>query len=248
MIVARAILFFLIGGLAFLRAQDEPGRGKKLFEAHCALCHGQTGAGGRGPNLAQPTLPHAADDEQLATIISEGIRGTEMPGAWQLTEREVRQVAAYVRSLGHIEAVPLPGDPVRGRALYESKGGCAACHIVRGAGAGIGPELTDIGARRNAEYLREALVKPGATVPPQFLMVSVTTRDGRKIRGTRLNEDSFTIQLRDPGGRLYSFRKSDLASLKKESNVSLMPSYETKFTAGELDDVIAYLASLRGES
>ena len=157
-------------------------------------------------------------------------------------------MASYVRSLGRVAVVALPGDPVRGKALYESKGGCAGCHIIRGAGSSIGPELTDIGARRNADFIRESLVKPAASVPPSFLMVKVTTREGKTVGGMRVNEDTFTIQIRDAAGRLYSFRKSDLTSLKKAPNVSLMPAYDTKFTAAELDDLIAYLASLRGES
>ncbi len=180
-IASRLAFCFLLCALQNAWSQDDLERGKKLFQAHCALCHGQTGAGGRGPNLAQPALAHAPDDEQLAKVISDGIPGTEMPGAWQLDDREVAQVAGYVRSLGHIAVVPLPGDPVRGKALFESKGGCAGCHIVRGAGSSIGPELTDIGARRNAGYIRESLIKPGASVPPNFLAVTVTTREGKTI-------------------------------------------------------------------
>jgi len=218
-----------------------------LFEAHCALCHGETGAGGRGPNLIRPTLPHAPDDEQLAHVIRRGIPGSEMPGFWQLADREVLLVTAYVRSLGRVEPVQLPGDAARGRALYQ-KSGCMACHIGHGEGSGVGPELSDIGARRNAAYLRESLLQPNAAVPPEFLVVSVATSGGKTIRGVRLNEDSFTIQLRDPAGRFYSFRKADLASLKKEPGVSLMPSYESRLSAAQLDDLIAYLASLRGES
>ena len=66
------------------------------------------------------------------------------------------------------------------------------------------------------------------------------------VRGVRVNEDSFTIQLRDDSNRFRSFRKSDLKELKKEFDVSTMPSYKS-LTAVELDDLVAYLASLRGE-
>jgi cytochrome c oxidase cbb3-type subunit III len=221
-------------------------RGKQLYENQCSVCHGQTGTGGKGARLAQPTLRRAPDDGALASVIANGIPGTEMPAAWQMTEREVWQVAGYVRSLGRIPVVALPGNAERGHALYDSKGGCAACHITRGSGTALGPELTEIGAKRSAEYLREALVKPGATVTEQFLMISATTRDGKAIRGERITEDIFTIQIRDASGRMQSLRKADLTNFKKLPHESLMPSYESRFSAAELDDLVAYLATLRG--
>src|SRR6266404_1217270 len=124
---------------------DDLARGKKLFESQCALCHGQTGLGGRGPNLARPVLRRvgAADDKALIKLIQYGIPGSEMGGAWQMSDREVTQVAAYVRALGKIPAESLSGDPGRGQMIYRREG-CANCHVASGAGAGFGPELTDV--------------------------------------------------------------------------------------------------------
>src|SRR5437899_8314246 len=68
--------------------------GAKLFQNHCALCHGPKGEGGRGPMLSRPKLPRAPDDAALVKVIEEGIRGTEMPGADSMTEREMHQTAA----------------------------------------------------------------------------------------------------------------------------------------------------------
>jgi cytochrome c oxidase cbb3-type subunit III len=237
----RALLFFC-GVLAF--AQDDLARGKKLYEGFCSLCHGQTGTGGKGPNLAQPTLARAADDEQLVAVIREGIRGTEMPGFWQLTEREAKQLAAYVRSLGRIEPEKLPGDPARGKAIYANNK-CASCHIIRGAGTGLGPELSEIGAKRSGVYLKESIVNPSAAVPEGYLVVGVTS-GGRTVRGVRVNEDSFSIQIRDAGGKFHSFRKSE-ATIQREPKSSLMPAFD-KLSPGDLDDLVAYLASLRGDS
>ena len=226
--------------------QDDLARGKKLYEGFCSLCHGQTGTGGKGPNLAQPTLARAPDDERLVAVIQEGIRGTEMPGFWQLTENEAKQLAKYVRSLGRTEVEKLAGDSAKGKALYDARG-CASCHIIRGAGSSLGPELTEIGARRSSAYLKEAIVTPGSAVPEGFLVISVATADGKTARGMRVNEDSFTIQMRDAGGKFHSYRKADV-KITREPKTSLMPSYDKKFSAAELDDMIAYLASLRGES
>src|SRR5579872_7006245 len=159
--------------------QDDLAHGKKLYEGFCSLCHGQTGTGGKGPNLAQPTLSRAPDVYTLVAVIQQGIRGTEMPGFWQLTDHEAKQVAVYVRSLGRIAPEKLPGDTARGHALYASTR-CASCHIVRGSGTSLGPELTEIGARRSSAYLREAIVNPGAAVPEGFLVVNVVS-GGRTI-------------------------------------------------------------------
>jgi putative heme-binding domain-containing protein len=253
--ISQAVMMFvaavLIGGYALQgpaneRSTNALSHGEKLFVAHCALCHGIGGTGGRGPALNHPELRSASTDQALFRIIQNGIEGTEMPGAWQLTDREINQLAGYVKSLGRTAIVKLPGDTAKGKQLYDSKGGCAACHIASGRGGNMGPDLSDIGARRSANYLREALLDPGAAVPDGFMVVSATTRDGKKVRGVRSNEDSFTIQLRDASNTFHSFRKNQLTELKKELGTSLMPGYRDVLAASEIDDLVAYLAGLRG--
>ena len=223
---------------------DDLAHGKRLYVGQCALCHGIEGVGGRGPALNQPTQRRAKDYQALYVVIKNGVAGTEMPAAWHMNDREVWRVVGYILSLNRVEDAKPTGDAGRGGELYRAKG-CAGCHIIRGEGGASGPELTEIGARRSAAYLREALIDPAASAPEGFLVVGVITRAGRNLRGVRVNEDSFTIQLRDDEGRFLSFRKIELRSLKKEFGVSTMPSYKT-LAAAELDDLIAYLASLGG--
>jgi cytochrome c oxidase cbb3-type subunit 3 len=221
----------------------DPAVGKRLFESQCALCHGQSGGGGRGPNLHRPKLNKAADDAELAKVISQGIQ-PEMPGAWQLSPREVKSVVAYVRSLGSIPLEPLPGDPSRGERLFKTKA-CDTCHMIRGQGSSFGPELTGIGAKRSAAFLRESLVAPEAVVPDDFLLVELVTSSGATISGVRMNEDTFSIQIKEANGELHSFRKSALKDFRKLRGKSPMPSYDGALTPDEMNDLIAYLASLR---
>jgi cytochrome c oxidase cbb3-type subunit 3 len=221
-------------------------QGKKIFESQCALCHGQTGTGGRGPSLHRPKLTKAPDDEALWKVISNGIE-PEMPGAWQLNQREVYSVGAYVKSLGAIPPEVLPGEPARGERVYQSKG-CAGCHMIAGKGEGFGPELTEIGARRNGAHLRETLLHPAAELPEGFLYVAITTQSGTAIRGIRVNEDSFNIQIKDVHGQFHSFAKAELRDLKRLPNETPMPAYGSSISNAELDDLVAYLASLKGKS
>jgi cytochrome c oxidase cbb3-type subunit 3 len=229
--------------------QGEPpdaATGKKLFELHCAVCHGIEGrGGGRGPNLNQVRLELAPDDAALKSLIENGVP-PEMPEAWYMSERDVANVVAYVRSLGTIPAEVVTGDATRGARVY-AKGGCANCHIVAGEGGGFGPELTEVGARRGAEYLRECLVKPSTHLPEGFLWVEVTPASGETLRGIRVNEDTFSIQIKDSSGGFHSLRKQELKELRKLRGETPMPSYEKSLNAAELQDLVAYLASLRGK-
>jgi putative heme-binding domain-containing protein len=220
-------------------------RGEKLFQVHCALCHGLKGEGGRGPILTRAKLSRAPDDTTLLKILDDGIPGTEMPGAGTMSDREMRQTAAYVRALGKVALKPVPGDALRGAEIYHGKGNCAACHSVHGEGGVAGPDLSAIGNSRSAVYLRESIVNPGAAVPEGYLLVTVVSNSGERVTGMRVNEDSFSIQIRDNSGRSYSFWKKDLAQLERQRGKSPMPSYQGQLADGELTDLVAYLASLK---
>lgn len=234
--------------------------GKKLFLAHCSACHGPRGDGGRGANLAQRRLRHAPDDLTLMEVIRNGILGTEMPPT-RLSDREAWQVAAYVRSLSRIELQPVSGNPSRGMTLFWTKGNCGQCHTVGDRGGRMGPDLTDIGSRRNPSHLLTSLLDPEASVPENFalyrrivfipdnfLQVRVLTKDGQRLTGIRMNEDAFSIQIRDFSDRIHSFWKSELVELHKDWGKSPMPSYRSVFSATEVEDIVAYLVSLRDPS
>jgi len=253
--VKRPAAFLLFCLLAAAQGPTEPtgqppvtpetlAAGERIFRTQCAYCHGDRGEGGRGPVLAHPRLVRAPDDLALFNLIARGIPESEMPGFW-LTAREIWQVAAFVRTLGQVPVEKISGDPVRGEKLY-AKGGCARCHTIAGRGGAIGPDLSDIGKRRSAAYLRDALVNPEAAVPVGFLMVRVASQSGYSGAGVRVNEDAFSIQIRDLSDKFHSFWKSELLDLKKEPGKSPMPGYRETFTSAAIDDVIVYLLSLDG--
>jgi putative heme-binding domain-containing protein len=230
-----------------------PGDGKKLFDGLCQDCHGVNGTGDEAPALNQPS---AKDDAALHRIIRDGIAGTGMPRARRMTEEEVDVLVSYVRSLGRGGPVTVAGNATNGRAVY-AKLDCASCHTIAGQGGTFGPELTRIGQRRAPNYLRQTLLDPGRELPKgvqgillngfsEYLPVSVVERNGREVRGVRVNEDSFTIQVRGADGVLYSFRKGDVQNVDKQFGRSLMPTYRDRLSASETDDLVAYLYSLGG--
>jgi cytochrome c oxidase cbb3-type subunit 3 len=219
--------------------------GRRIFDAQCAWCHGNEGDGGTGPNL-HGRLRHATTLTSIVDIIVNGIPGTDMPSfRLGLTERSTRQAATYVLSLSRAAARPGPGNAERGVTVYQSSG-CGSCHVIEGRGGILGPELSTIGGRRGAVYLREAIVKPAASHPPGYLVVRAVPNTGAPIRGIRVNEDVFSILIRDAGGTVHALQKSDLTRVDRELEATLMPSYESRLSPPQLDDIVSYLASLRG--
>ena len=140
---------------------------------------------------------------------------------------------------------PVVGDAARGKAIYQERG-CAACHVLGGAGRAFGPDLSEIGAQRGAAYIKQAILEPSARVPDGHVVVTAKPKDARSVRGVRVSEDVFWVYVRDPGGKIYRYWKPDLEALEREAGASLMPAYGAERRPTEIDDLVTYLASLRG--
>ena len=91
-------------------------------------------------------------------------------------------------------------------------------------------------------------MEPAASVPNGFLMVTAVTAEGRAVGGVRVNEDAFSIQLRDLSDRVHSFWKDELRTLEKLWQSSPMMSYAERLTPEQTDDLVSYLVSLKGAS
>lgn len=218
--------------------------GETNFRHHCAACHGANGHGGEAPDLTVAQLHRGDSDEALFRTIRFGIPGTEMPGT-RFPDNRVRQVIAYLRSVRRAaRPLDVPGDPGRGKALFEGAGGCLTCHWVRGKGGRSGPELSRIGAARSLAGLRSSLLDPNADLDDTYWQWEAVDKDGNRIRGIRLSEDIFSIRILDSGGNLLSIDKDDVTDIRLLEESS-MPSYREALNAAEIDDLVAYLHSLR---
>jgi putative heme-binding domain-containing protein len=236
-----------------LKAQDANGKypqadieyGLQVYTAQCSTCHGPNGDGVPGVNMRSGKLPRAPNDQELRTVITSGIAGTGMP-AFVLDPGEMTGVIAYVRSMGSFDAGSVTmGDEARGKILFEGKGQCATCHRINGKGPRVAPDLSDVGANRTADLLKQTLLDPTAAMMPINRSVHAVTRDGKVINGRRLNEDTYTVQLIDDKENLVSLEKANLREYTV-IKTSSMPSYKDKLNTQEIADLMAYLFSLKG--
>lgn len=217
--------------------------GRKLYAGRCGHCHGLDGEGGRGSVLNTGRFRHGGSDRELFLVIRNGIPNTEMPGSSNLPQAEVWRMVAWVQRLSR-QGAPEPaiGDSAAGAAVYQ-KNGCATCHSIYGQGGFLGTDLTDVGAKRSVRHLRESVVNPDADIPLDYRSVTVTTATGQSISGIHLNEDEYSVHLRDMSGDLRSFLKAELQDVKLPRK-SLMPAY-TSLPENDLENLVSYLSSLR---
>lgn len=219
--------------------------GSRLYRLNCFACHGPEGASIPGVDFQRGQFKRAASDEDLLRAIRNGVPGTAMP-PHSIGDAQLLALVAYIRNL-HDSAASAAGsgNSDRGRALFEGKGGCLACHRVNSKGSRVGPDLSEAGAIRTAAYLERSILDPNESILPEHRFVRAVTRQGVVITGRRLNEDSHTLQLIDTDERLRSLSKSDLREFTLLTTSS-MPSYQGKFSSSELADLVTYLLSLKG--
>lgn len=228
--------------------------GARNFRNHCAICHALDATGESGPDLTRSEYRHGNSNSALFRIVSQGITGTSM-AAHRFTDREVWQLVAYLRSLDRrSDPEKLSGDPAKGKAIFSEQGDCSRCHMVDGQGGRLGPDLSDVGWKRSAGFLKESILEPSAEIgntsetfvdgTRRYWPVTLTLADGNSVDGVVLNEDSYSIQVMDEEERLLSYSKQLLKEIRR-GQVSAMPTYQGDLSEAEVDDLVAYLASLK---
>jgi cbb3-type cytochrome c oxidase subunit III len=134
--------------------------GASLFRANCSPCHGLNAkGGGRGPDLTSGRWTHGSSDAEIFRTITQGVPGTQMP-ANTFEDSETWTIIAFLRSLAPSDHAKTIGDPVKGEILFRGRAGCATCHMVKGHGGLLGPDLTRVGASRSTTYLIESIRDP----------------------------------------------------------------------------------------
>jgi putative heme-binding domain-containing protein len=255
---------FLVAGRVVM-AQEPPGKnpaannphlgnpqsirsGMALYRIRCGDCHGLDAGGYRGPDLIA-LLAGGVTDERLFQTIRKGVPGTEMPASLETDapDTDLLMIIAYLRKLGTVAPPESPiGNIESGGRLFAAQ--CASCHRVAGRGGRLGPDLTRIGAARSRAALTREIRTPSEWIQPAFETVTVVMKDGQRIRGTKKNEDVFSIQVMDMRERIQGYLKSDLQDVIYEKT-SLMPVFGPgRLSDSDLNDLLGYLGTLRGES
>ena len=217
--------------------------GMMEFRMRCGECHGLDARGYRGPDLSA-AIAGGATDERLFQTIRKGVPGTEMPPT-NAPDDDLLMIIAYLRDLGgSVPAEKPTGNVDNGAKLFAAE--CTSCHRTGPGtrGGRLGPDLGRIGLARSRSALQREIRTPSEWIAPGFETISLV-QNGQRIRGTKKNEDTFSIQIMDTRERLQGYLKRDVQVTEEKE--SLMPVFgPQRLSDSDLNDLIGYLTTLRG--
>jgi cytochrome c oxidase cbb3-type subunit 3 len=216
---------------------------KTAFNTACASCHGLDARGGeRGPDLVSRPEVVRKTDAELLKILIDGKTAAGMPSFASFAPARLSGLVSYLRSLqGRSKMLPLPGDPVRGKALFFGKAKCAECHMIGGQGGFFGQDLTSYATRMTADDIRSVVVSPSKDLDPRRGLVTVILADSTTLSGMPRNEDNFSLQLQTPDGVFHLLNKSDIKDLTYTGRSAMPSDYGAILSPVELNDLVSYL-------
>src|SRR5690348_78225 len=122
--------------------------GRILYNKTCTGCHGPDGReGDRAPSLDANRRYFRVSEAAIFDTVKNGIPGTIMPASG-LPDTDAWKITAFIRNVRATASdLVVPGNPENGMKVFTGAGGCSRCHMIRGRGGLIGPDLSSVGAQ-----------------------------------------------------------------------------------------------------
>jgi cytochrome c oxidase cbb3-type subunit III len=248
-----ALLFALAAAtsVAYPQTPDKPDSSKQatsdagteLFEAKCAACHGLDGRGGEhAPDLAGAPPVRSRSDAQLLQIIRDGVVAKGMPAFLSLGDQKICALVGHLHFLqGTTATLAVNGDSRHGKELFEGKGGCANCHVMKGSGGFISTDLSDFASKHNSSEIREAVLNPGQGNDPGQTAVIATTTAGDRYSGLIRNENNSSLQIQDAQGLFYLLMKANLRNVERSPGPAMPVNYRQQLGKKDIEDLVSYI-------
>ncbi|KSA11937.1 HEAT repeat domain-containing protein [Maribacter dokdonensis] len=198
-------------------------------------------------NALLSSLINKASKDQLKQGIlldlMESVNATENPKL--IAQLDKLKEAGY--SADSFQETLYGGNWWAGRSVFNNNptAQCVRCHSVNGSGGEVGPKLDNIGNILNRQQLLEALIEPSIRLAPGYGTVTITLKDGQKVKGVLIEENDKELLLRTSEAEPLRVPLMRIAS--RENSMSAMPAMGRMISRRELRDLIEYLGSLRNK-
>jgi mono/diheme cytochrome c family protein len=233
-------------------------RGRVVWSAECASCHGPTARGSDGvPSLLRSLLILSdRRGSELGPFLRKGHPMASGRPSGGLTEADIGDIMQFVRQRINdtLRGSPVfePGDIVTGdvgagRAYFAGAGGCTACHSATG-------DLAHIGSKYgNPVDLQQRMLFPvasrfgsrGGGPNRTAIRVTVTPHTGAPMTGVLVEEDDFFVSLRDDSGVVRTVRRSPTLEVVIDDPLREHHDWLGRVSDTNIHDLVAYLVTLK---
>ena len=217
--------------------------GAQLYAIACAGCHGPSGEGGRGPNLVIGPAAQNKKPTQIYTAIKNGVPGGDMPPFGSMPDEQLWQMTAFVSNLSRpAYEVDVPGDAEAGKALYFGKAGCVNCHMIRGKGGALGPDLSNAGLQNYVDPVAGRVSSnPTNALRPAMTPCALSLTRARRSKALRRTTRIIRSSLWTAAVELHLLPTSGLKEIVFLKN-TWMPDYTERFSEDELQNILAFVS------
>lgn len=137
----------------------------------------------------------------------------------------------------------MQGNVEKGKTVFENH--CAKCHLVRGIGKQVGPDLSSLTNKPDETLLKDILF-PSATIVPGYANYFVETTDGRTLTGVLATETATSVTLREAEKKETTLLRGEIETLRALA-LSAMPQDQEKIMSRQdLADLLAFLRDTIG--
>mgnify|MGYP001054466645 CR=1 FL=1 len=143
------------------------------------------------------------------------------------------------------QLVKMQGDAARGLKVFTTNGTCNKCHVVRGQGKDVGPDLSEIGSKLSREAMFESILYPSAGISHNYESYALLLASGNVVVGIITSETPEAVTIKKADGLVEVIPVSEIEEREKQK-ISLMPADLQKvMSAQDLVDVVEYLQTLK---
>jgi high-affinity iron transporter len=194
-----------VNSLRASHAQQLEGEG--LFTQRCASCHGVVGGSDGAlarsltklpPEIGTIAFQVERSDEQLATVIKNGVAGSAMPASQELSDVQVASIVAYVRSLPMKERnASLLAAGSEDSASFSSAARNVLAQLEQSLAAARSGRTADAGDKAFDAYIAFEPIESPARAKNPGLVISMERQFAEFKAAVRSNDIRGAEQLRD---------------------------------------------------
>lgn len=184
---------------------------------------------------------------KAALFVNDQKVGKTVVGTYRKREANVKlpvlAAVAQPTTVAQVQALLATADPQLGPGLFKAAG-CVACHRAGDEGRAIGPDLSTIGDRDDADSVIRSILLPNQIIVEGYSLLTVSTRDGNSFAGIFETETDRTLRLVQLNGESVAIDKSTVTG-RQSIHQSPMPAFDQVLAPAQLADLVAWLMRQR---